>query len=176
MKKAFIALTMLLVLSSATILQAATLPVVQSPLKNIAVVGTLTNGTFTGTFDITRFAKQGANLVAVGRLVGTITTTVTDPVTGIVTTVTKNVNQLVSLIVTAGNATCEILNLQIGAISLDLLGLQVDLAPISLVITAQSGPGNLLGNLLCAIANLLNDGNPLTDIAGLLNKILKILG
>ncbi len=179
MKRAFIALTMLVVLTSATILQAATLSTVQtqqSPLKGIPVVGSLTNGTFTGTFDITRFAVKNGDLVAIGQLVGVITTTVTDPLTGLVTTVTRNVNQLVTLPIIPGNASCEILNLQIGAISLDLLGLVVNLAPISLVITAEPGPGNLLGNLLCAVAGLLDRGGPLTGLAGLLNNILRALG
>ncbi len=44
--------------------------------------------------------------------------------------------------------------------------------PVTIPITAVSGPGNLLGNLLCAIANLLNGGGPLTSLRGLLNQIL----
>jgi EAL domain-containing protein (putative c-di-GMP-specific phosphodiesterase class I) len=43
-------------------------------------------------------------------------------------------------------------------------------------ITAQSGPGNLLGNLLCAIANLLNSNGALSSIAQLLNQLLGALG
>jgi hypothetical protein len=46
------------------------------------------------------------------------------------------------------------------------------------VITAEQGPGNLLGNLLCAVANLLNGtGGPtvLQQIANLLNQILAAL-
>jgi hypothetical protein len=73
--------------------------------------------------------------------------------------------------------TCSILILDIGAIHLDLLGLVVDLAPIHLNVHAQSGPGNLLGNLLCALANLLNQQSPLlTAITNLLNQINAILG
>ena len=49
----------------------------------------------------------------------------------------------------------------------------------SLTIDAQSGPGNLLGNLLCAVANLLNGGSPLstllTQLQTLLNQILAAL-
>ena len=44
---------------------------------------------------------------------------------------------------------------------------------IVLDITAESGPGNLLGNLLCAVAGLLD--NP-SGLARLLNQILAILG
>jgi hypothetical protein len=52
----------------------------------------------------------------------------------------------------------------------------VTLNQVHLNITAQQGPGNLLGNLLCAVANLLNGGGaPLTALANLLNQILAAL-
>jgi hypothetical protein len=51
-----------------------------------------------------------------------------------------------------------ILNLEVGAINLDLLGLKVETSRICLDITAQTGPGQLLGNLLAGVANLLNGG------------------
>ena len=69
-------------------------------------------------------------------------------------------------------ATCEILHLDLGPLSLDLFGLQVDLSRIILDITAESGAGNLLGNLLCAVAGLLD--NP-SGLARLLNRILELL-
>lgn len=63
---------------------------------------------------------------------------------------------------------CAILDLQIGAIHLDLLGLQVDTSDICLLVAAEEGEGNLLGNLLCGVAGLLDDGLALEDIlAGL---------
>jgi len=74
------------------------------------------------------------------------------------------------------NASCTILTLDIGAIHLDVLGLVVDLAPVNLDITAVPGAGNLLGNLLCAVANLLNGGGPLQGIVALLNRLLTGLG
>lgn len=42
---------------------------------------------------------------------------------------------------------------------------------IHLNITAQSGPGNLPGNLRCGVANLLNSGNT-GGLANLLNNLL----
>lgn len=64
-------------------------------------------------------------------------------------------------------ATCPILDLQLGPIHLSVLGLNVDTSPICLEITATEG-GGLLGDLLCSIANLLNDGTSLADVlAGL---------
>ena len=68
-----------------------------------------------------------------------------------------------------GETTCEILHLDLGPLSLDLLGLQIDLSRVVLDITAQAGAGNLLGNLLCAVAGLLD--NP-GGLARLLNQIL----
>ena len=74
---------------------------------------------------------------------------------------------------------CNILTLDIGAIHLNLLGLVVDLSPIHLTITGQTGSGNLLGNLLCGVAGLLNNTNLgnltnqlLQDVANLLNQAL----
>ncbi len=59
-----------------------------------------------------------------------------------------------------------ILNLHLDPIHLNLLGLKVDTSSICLDITAQSGPGNLLGNLLTDVANLLNQGTSLSGILG----------
>jgi hypothetical protein len=70
---------------------------------------------------------------------------------------------------------CRILDLTLGPLHLDLLGLVVDLNQVHLTITAQQGPGNLLGNLLCAVAHLLDgSGSPtaLQQLANLLNRIL----
>ena len=71
---------------------------------------------------------------------------------------------------------CQILRLSIGAIDLNLLGLTVHLNPVLLIINAVPGPGNLLGNLLCAIVNLLNGGGPLSQLVALLNQLLALLG
>jgi hypothetical protein len=73
---------------------------------------------------------------------------------------------------------CDILNLVLGPLDLDLLGLQVHLDRIVLNIVAQSGAGNLLGNLLCAVAGLLDGGlnGLLGRLVDLLNQILGRLG
>lgn len=63
-------------------------------------------------------------------------------------------------------ASCPILNLSLGPINLDLLGLNVDTSPICLDITAVPGSGALLGNLLCGIANLLNGGLTQSAVLG----------
>jgi len=71
---------------------------------------------------------------------------------------------------------CDILNLVLGPLDLDLLGLQVHLDRVVLNIVAQSGAGTLLGNLLCAVAGLLDGTGVLGRITDLLNQILARLG
>jgi hypothetical protein len=58
----------------------------------------------------------------------------------------------------------------------NLLGLVVHLDTVHLNITAVPGPGNLLGNLLCAVAGLLNGNVPGNVLARLLNRIFRLLG
>jgi hypothetical protein len=67
---------------------------------------------------------------------------------------------------------CGILHLELGPLDLDLLGLVVHLDQVVLDISAEPGAGNLLGNLLCAIAGLLDGGSPLTQI---LNQLVNLL-
>lgn len=72
-------------------------------------------------------------------------------------------------------ARCSILNLHLGTLNLNLLGLVVHLNPVHLTITAVPGAGNLLGNLLCQITGLLNGTGHLGQISALLNRVLSLL-
>lgn len=134
----------------------------QGPLV-VPVTGVGPGGTFAGTFQLQRFANQQGQLVATGILSGVVTT-----VAGVSTSVLRTITLPASII----DTTCEILHLDLGPLNLNLLGLQIDLSRIVLDITAEAAPGNLLGNLLCAVANLLNSPGPL---ARLLNSILDVL-
>ena len=134
-------------------------------------------GTFTGSLRILRFAVQNGKLVASGIVTGTLVDE-----NGISTAVIRTVTLPVS---TGGSTTaaaapaaliaCDILHLELGPLDLDLLGLVVHLDKVVLDIDAVPGAGNLLGNLLCAITNLLNGGGPLSVIADLLNQLLDLL-
>ena len=131
----------------------------------VPVVGTVVQGgTFTGTATVTRFVNNNGVLTAVGVLTGIVTPTNGTPSTVISTFATP---------VTIAAATCSILNLVLGPLHLNLLGLVVDLNQVVLDITGVTGPGNLLGNLLCGIAGLLDSPG---GLARLLNQILGILG
>lgn len=73
-------------------------------------------------------------------------------------------------------AACDVLNLVLGPLDLNVLGLEIHLKRVVLDIVAVPGAGNLLGNLLCAVAGLL-DGGPLADLLGQLRTLLnQILG
>ena len=68
-------------------------------------------------------------------------------------------------------AACDILNLELNEINLNLLGLQVATSDICLRITGERGPGNLLGNLLCGLTGALDGGN-----TAAVNRILNRIG
>jgi len=149
------------------------------PLHASAAVAVPINGTFTdaaggtghfvGTYSVQNFGVKNGGLVAIGTLVGTLTSS-TGAVLGTITSANT------ALPATPGTSTCSILTLNLGAIHLNLLGLVVNLSPVNLNITAVSGPGNLLGNLLCAVANLLNGGAPdLGTLVTLLDRLLLAL-
>jgi hypothetical protein len=125
-------------------------------------------GTFNGTFTLLNFANANNQLVAIGRVAGTVT----DAAGAVV----GSVVQLVSIPLDPPSASCQILHLVLGPLDLNLLGLTVHLDQVVLDISAVPGAGNLLGNLLCAIANLLNGGGPLNQIVNLLNQILAAIG
>lgn len=134
----------------------------------VPISGTVANvSSFVGTFELDRVAVRNGELVAIGTLTGTLT--------NLVTGATQAVSQAIVLPIGV-TGTCEILHLTLGPLDLDLLGLVVHLDQVVLTIDAEQGPGNLLGNLLCAIAGLLDGGGPLSGIAQLLNRILAILG
>jgi len=78
---------------------------------------------------------------------------------------------------TAATPSVPVLHLMLGPIHLNLLGLKVDTSQICLDISAHPGPGNLLGNLVGGLANLLNQAAPTTpagttSLLGSLNTLL----
>ena len=75
----------------------------------------------------------------------------------------------------AALGSCDVLNLVLGPLDLNLLGLKVHLDKVVLNIVAASGAGALLGNLLCAVAGLLDGAGVLSQISALLNQILGAL-
>jgi len=146
-------------------------------LTDIPVAGTLADGgTFTGTITATKLAVDpltqqlsmtgvvnGTATKATGEVVSVVDQTFTAPMS------LARPGQAASLVQPAAQASCGILNLVLGPLHLDLLGLVVDLNQVILNITGVTGAGNLLGNLLCALTGLL-------DLPGALAAISQILG
>jgi len=156
------ALLVALILPNAVAAQPPATGTFSVPIAQNPTVGDAINGTFT----ITRFATQNGGLVAIGTFTGTVTDAAGTTATG---------TQAVTIPVSVAGTTCAILHLTLGPLDLNLLGLTVHLNQVVLNIDAQSGPGNLLGNLLCAVAHLLDGTGPLGGLAALLNRILAIL-
>lgn len=183
MKKRIHILAMLAVVLCSTSMFAASRPV------TLPVGGNFTDasggtGHFIGQFQLTQFADENNQLVAKGFLSGILT----DSTGRVLGSVLKDVSIPVAVnnrlrsastrLETSSNAlaveaTCEILHLDLGPLSLNLLGLQVNLNEVVLDISAQSGSGNLLGNLLCAVTHLLDGAGSVADLANVLNQVLQ---
>lgn len=144
-------------------------------------------GTFRGTFVPHRFAMSGDQMVAMGTVTGKVHLKGQKPqrVSQDVTAPVEAVNgagaaagmaRMASA--AAGPGECNVLNLVLGPLDLNLLGLEVHLNTVVLDIVANPA-GGLLGQLLCAVAHLLDSGplaGLLTQLVGLLNQILGQLG
>jgi hypothetical protein len=135
---------------------------------------------FKGTYTIERFVREGNRAFAVGTLKGRLRG--------------RNVRREdVRMPASIGNAqtagasqipptpnACQLLNLVLGPIDLNLLGLRLRTNQIRLLLEAvPSGgpvPGGLLGDLLCAINNLLapSANTPLAQLTQLLNALLAL--
>jgi hypothetical protein len=150
--------------------------------KTVSVTGKSATGKKlkNGTFTIDRFAKKGGKLYAYGTMRGRIGSRI----------FTKKTKMPASRPTTSSDATtsqaglpplpsgkaCSVLSLDLGPINLNVLGLVVRTNQIQVRIDAVQGPGNLLGNLLCSVAHLLDSNTSGQGLASLLNQILRILG
>lgn len=154
---------------------ASTAQAQQAPLsQKVAVTGT--KG-FKGTYTIDRFVSQGGKLFAVGTLTGKAKGA---------KRVTKEHVKLPAGVTSGAQAAqvpplpgaCQVLNLVLGPIDLNLLGLRVRTNQINLRIDAVPGAGNLLGNLLCGITGILDPNalanTPLGQLAQILNALLAL--
>jgi hypothetical protein len=149
---------------------AADTAAVPAPLDQIPVTGTTADGgTFAGTVTPTEFVAQGRQVLLKGLVSGTMK----NSSGGTVGTVSGSP---VSLPVALPTGICPILHLTLGPLDLNLLGLKVHLNQVVLDLTAISGPGNLLGNLLCAIAGLLDGTGTLSQLNQLLAQLNALLG
>jgi hypothetical protein len=134
----------------------------------------------TGYFTPLSFSKHNGHLRARGLVNGVVhkDSGATRTFTAMRTFRVKSMNGTVpgaARTAAGAQATCDVLHLVLGPLDLNLLGLKVHLDKVVLDIVAQSGAGQLLGNLLCAVANLLNRGGTLSQLLNQLGQILNQL-
>jgi len=153
------------------------------------IVGHTSSGQrVTGTFVPLRFVKRGGHLKVRGLVEGVVHKAGADTRFAKIRTITvKRINgraashltgrELTNAPAAAAARTCGILNLVLAPLDLNLLGLTVHLDRVVLNVAAVSGAGNLLGNLLCSVAGLLDGGlgGLLGQVQALLNQILGAL-
>ncbi len=130
----------------------------KAPLtKVVAMTATAKNGKkFTGTYTISRFTQSGGKVYAVGKLKGTLKgRTVRKSNVRIPVSLARSQAAAAQLPNPTAGA-CQILDLVLQPIDLNLLGLHLATSRIEVLLEAIPGAGNLLGNLLCAITGILD--------------------
>ena len=128
---ALVSLAAALLLSIGLVGPATAQPVASDPTA-VPVTGTLADatGAVTGTFDVQNVVAENGTLQAVGAFTGTVTDAAGHS--------TQGTQQLaIPVDLPASTGSCRILDLVLGPLDLDLLGLQVHLDTVHLNITAH---------------------------------------
>ena len=125
--------------------------------------------------------RLNGNLNAVlAQVVGVLNAATLTLPSDVLSTLSPALQQLAlgNLITATPGATASILDLSIAStdgsapVDLNLLGVQVTTSNINLQLSAQTGDGQILGNLLYNLSNLLNTGSQ----SGSLLSLLALLG
>ena len=146
--------------------------------QTIAMTGKAKNGKkFTGTYAIDRFIRRGGQTYAVGTLKGRLKGRRVQR---------EDVRIPVDLARAAQGSqlpptpnACQILNLTLQPIDLNLLGLRVRTSRIDLRIEGVPGGGQLVGNLLCGLLGILDPqggaGATPSQLTQVLNALLALV-
>jgi len=185
LKLRVVAVTVCLALVGALFVTSSAASGQQAPTDAFNIRGTtgcmVNNVTTTCLVDVTRFRRVGNDVM----MRGTVTPAsvgqavpFTAPLPSAPTTGAGPMGESLVLQQTPGPS-CDILNLVLGPLHLDLLGLVIDLNQVILNITGATGAGNLLGNLLCGLFGVLGGlaglAQFLTTLQNLLSLINQIL-
>lgn len=169
---AALAATCIGVLVAAPVSSAAP-PTATAP-STLPITGNIAGGgTFTGTLSNLHFVNQQGVLGLAGNLTGTLTDAAGNVIGSLPS---AGVPITLPVGTAAATGSCSILDLTLGPLHLNLLGLVVDLNQVHLTITGQTGSGQLLGNLLCGLANALNGPGGGGALSNILNQLLGLLG
>ena len=145
----------------------------------VPLTGTVgVDGTFTGSFSISSFENRGGTIYAIGMVSGVVTgpaarSGISGPLALPVTPTTSSSLATRSAAV-AQAATCDVLHLAFQGLTLNLLGVEVTLSPVTIDLVGGTGP---LGNLIGQICNLLSSvGDVVGLVVNLLNTLLGVVG
>jgi hypothetical protein len=157
----------------------------------LPLTGTGSGGvTFNGTVAVRRFVQQDGQVFAIGAVSGSLSgpagpigTAVYLPVafpvhvgngltaraeTGLIHPASLSARDYDARVILAQASTCGVLHLDLGAVNLNLLGVVVTTAPVTIDINGDAG--GPLGNLVCAILATVN------NVVGLVNLLNSLLG
>ncbi len=152
------------------------------PALQVPIVGTASSGAaFAGTLSILRFEARANQEVAIGIVRGTVaagTAVVGEVALPVQVTAASQAapasssSALVAQpqVAPQQTATCTALNLNLGAVNLNVLGLLVTTQPIAIDLSGDSSAP--VGNLVCTALDLLNN---VVGLVGILNQILGAL-
>ena len=126
--------------------------------KTVKLTGAAKNGKkFAGTYTIDRFTRSGGKLYAVGTVKGRLNgRSVKRENVRIPAALQRHQAAGASQLPNPTPGACQILDLVLQPINLNLLGLRVATSRIEVLIEAIPGAGALLGNLLCGITGILD--------------------
>jgi hypothetical protein len=141
------------------------------------MTGTAKNGNkFTGTYTIDRFVRSGGKQYAVGTLEGRLKgRRVSRDNVRIPVALERHTTAGASQAPNPTPGACQILDLVLQPINLELLGLRVATSRIEVLIEAIPGAGNLLGNLLCGITGILDPQASPAASPSVLTQVLNAL-
>ena len=145
--------------------------------QTVPLTGKAKNGKkFSGTYTIQRFTRSGDKLFAVGTVKGRLKgKSVTKKNVRIPVALQRHDGATTSQAPNPTPGACQVLDLVLQPIDLNLLGLHVATSRIEALIEAIPGAGNLLGNLLCAITGILDPQAAAPATPGLLTQVLNAL-
>lgn len=150
--------------------------------NELAVSSVTENGqAVEGVFTITQFVEENGQIVAHGSFKGKVdgkpskTDDAFAPVTGMSMTDPTGGQMSIAAVDPVDPGECNVLYLELGPLTLNLLGLEVEL-PNPLIINIDADPsGGLLGQLLCSLAGGPTGGGLLDILNGLLGGLTNLV-
>jgi hypothetical protein len=149
--------------------------------KTVKLTGTAKNGKkFKGTYTIDRFVRSGGKQYAVGTVKGRLKGRhVKRENVRIPVALQRHQAAGASQLPNPTQGACQVLDLVLQPINLNLLGLRVATSRIEVLIEAIPGAGALLGNLLCGITGILDPqgagGATPSQLTQVLNALLALV-